>query len=93
MRRLLLLYALVLVILLASSLFSATIIRVAGPSLFTNATFQVPCDSNTVGLTIDDGRDPVSTPLILDVLKDHGVTATFFIVGVRGKQNKELLKR
>jgi peptidoglycan/xylan/chitin deacetylase (PgdA/CDA1 family) len=53
----------------------------------------MPCGSNTTGLTIDDGPDPVSTPLILDVLRDNGVTATFFVVGKRGEKNKELLER
>ena len=82
-----------LIIILASAVFSANIIRFAGPKLFSNATFIVPCDSNRIGLSIDDGPDPGSTPLILDVLRDHDVTATFFIVGKRGEKNKELLER
>ena len=93
MRSILLKFTLILLIILASAVFSASIIRVAGPKFFSKATFIVPCDSNTIGLTIDDGPDPISTPLILDVLKDNGVTATFFIVGKRGEKYKELLKR
>lgn len=33
-----------------------------------------------VALTIDDGPDPVTTPKILDVLKQHGARATFFLI-------------
>jgi peptidoglycan-N-acetylglucosamine deacetylase len=35
----------------------------------------------TVALTIDDGPGPVYTPQILQVLAEHGVTATFSMVG------------
>ena len=92
-RSILLKFTLILFIILASAVFSPTIIRFAGPNFFTNATFVVPCDSNIAGLTIDDGPDPISTPLILDVLRDNGVTATFFVVGKRGEENKGLLER
>jgi peptidoglycan/xylan/chitin deacetylase (PgdA/CDA1 family) len=36
-----------------------------------------------VALTFDDGPDPRSTPAFLDVLAEHGATATFFLVGER----------
>ena len=34
-----------------------------------------------VALTFDDGPHPQGTPAVLDVLRDHGATATFFLVG------------
>lgn len=34
-------------------------------------------------LTFDDGPDPEKTVLVLDKLKQHGVVATFFVVGQR----------
>lgn len=34
-----------------------------------------------IALTFDDGPDMSDTPRVLDVLADHGVTATFFING------------
>jgi peptidoglycan/xylan/chitin deacetylase (PgdA/CDA1 family) len=34
-----------------------------------------------VALTFDDGPDPDSTPLLLDVLGELGLKATFFVVG------------
>lgn len=44
-------------------------------------------------LTFDDGPDPEWTPKILDVLKEKGVKATFFIIGENGQANPELVKR
>jgi polysaccharide deacetylase family sporulation protein PdaB len=46
-----------------------------------------------VALTFDDGPDPVYTPQILDILKDHGVKATFFIVGRHAEHYPEIVKR
>ena len=34
----------------------------------------------TVYLTFDDGPNPTATPQLLDVLKTHGVQATFFVI-------------
>lgn len=46
-----------------------------------------------VSITFDDGPDPVITPKILDLLKTHGIQATFFIIGKRIEGNEELIKR
>jgi cellulose synthase/poly-beta-1,6-N-acetylglucosamine synthase-like glycosyltransferase/peptidoglycan/xylan/chitin deacetylase (PgdA/CDA1 family)/spore germination protein YaaH len=46
-----------------------------------------------IALTFDDGPDPVWTPKILDILKEKGVKATFFIVGENGQSNPELVSR
>ncbi|MEZ5936516.1 MAG: polysaccharide deacetylase family protein [Alphaproteobacteria bacterium] len=32
-------------------------------------------------LTFDNGPDPEATPLVLDILKDFGIVATFFVIG------------
>lgn len=40
-----------------------------------------PAGGRRVALTFDDGPTPPSTERILDVLKQHGVTATFFVNG------------
>lgn len=47
----------------------------------------------TVALTFDDGPDPVWTPRILDVLREHHVHATFFVVGSAAVDHPELLRR
>jgi len=46
-----------------------------------------------IALTFDDGPDPVWTPQILDILKQKGVKATFFIVGENGQSYPEIVKR
>lgn len=46
-----------------------------------------------VALTFDDGPDPRYTPQILDALREAGVTATFFVVGINGELNPRLLRR
>lgn len=46
-----------------------------------------------VALTFDDGPDPFVTPQILDLLRTHGVHASFFVLGARAAQHPELIKR
>ena len=46
-----------------------------------------------VALTFDDGPSPDWTPQVLDILKEKGVKASFFIVGQNGESNPGLLKR
>ncbi|WP_406832262.1 polysaccharide deacetylase family protein [Pedococcus sp. KACC 23699] len=45
-----------------------------------------------VTLTFDDGPDPATTPRVLDVLGDHGVRATFFMVGRLATQHPDLVR-
>ena len=40
-----------------------------------------PRNSRQVTLTFDDGPDPTTTPLLLDLLDLHGVKACFFVIG------------
>jgi peptidoglycan-N-acetylglucosamine deacetylase len=49
--------------------------------------------TDAVALTFDDGPDPVNTPLILDLLKQEGVKATFCLVGFRVRDNPDLVRR
>jgi cellulose synthase/poly-beta-1,6-N-acetylglucosamine synthase-like glycosyltransferase/peptidoglycan/xylan/chitin deacetylase (PgdA/CDA1 family)/spore germination protein YaaH len=46
-----------------------------------------------VALTFDDGPDPKYTPQILDALREAGAPATFFVIGVNGEMNPDLLRR
>lgn len=48
-----------------------------------------------IALTFDDGPDSVSTPVLLDGLKERGVKATFFLIGenIEKDGNKNLVKR
>ncbi|MET9604683.1 polysaccharide deacetylase family protein [Streptomyces sp. NPDC006512] len=49
--------------------------------------------ANAVNITIDDGPDPRWTPQVLDVLAEHGVKATFCMVGPQAKAHPDLVKR
>lgn len=44
-------------------------------------------------LTFDDGPDPEYTAQILDILKDRGAPATFFVVGNRVMREPDLVRR
>ena len=44
-------------------------------------------------LTFDNGPDPAATPRILDVLRDRGVHATFFVVGEQLRIHRDLAAR
>ncbi|PTU30945.1 polysaccharide deacetylase family protein [Stenotrophobium rhamnosiphilum] len=46
-----------------------------------------------IALTFDDGPDPIWTPKILDVLKQKGVRASFFIIGENAGSNPDLVRR
>ncbi|MEV1065713.1 polysaccharide deacetylase family protein [Streptomyces sp. NPDC050263] len=45
-----------------------------------------------VNITIDDGPDPVSTPQVLQVLRENGVKATFCMVGTQAEAYPDLVK-
>lgn len=45
----------------------------------------------TVYITFDDGPVPEVTPKVLDILDDHDVRATFFMVGDNVRRNPHLL--
>jgi peptidoglycan/xylan/chitin deacetylase (PgdA/CDA1 family) len=47
----------------------------------------------TVYLTFDDGPDPHTTPALLELLDEHDLQATFFLVGKNCRKHPELVKR
>lgn len=66
--------------------------------LFPRLSFFLPVISRGkkgvkgVALTFDDGPDPEVTPLLLELLARHGVTATFFVTGVRAERYPEIIR-
>lgn len=46
-----------------------------------------------IAITFDDGPDLIYTPQILEILKAYGFTATFFLVGEKIEQHKEMVKQ
>lgn len=51
----------------------------------------LPSAAPTVALTFDDGPHPRGTPAVLEVLREHGATATFFVVGEQVRRAGGLL--
>ena len=50
-------------------------------------------DSPPIALTFDDGPDPSVTPLVLEVLRANGITATFFLIGKNVERHPALAAR
>jgi peptidoglycan/xylan/chitin deacetylase (PgdA/CDA1 family) len=67
-------------------------------SIVLSAGFFVPakCKSNStnnqIAITFDDGPLPHLTSSILEILKQHNVSATFFCIGNRVERHPEILK-
>jgi peptidoglycan/xylan/chitin deacetylase (PgdA/CDA1 family)/ubiquinone/menaquinone biosynthesis C-methylase UbiE len=66
--------------------------------LFPRLSFFLPIISrgtkkaNGVAITFDDGPDPEVTPLLLDLLAQYGVTATFFVTGARAERYPQIMR-
>jgi peptidoglycan/xylan/chitin deacetylase (PgdA/CDA1 family) len=56
-------------------------------------TLVAPRKPNQIALTFDDGPNPAWTPRLLDILAEHRVHATFFMVGKFVKAEPELARR
>jgi peptidoglycan/xylan/chitin deacetylase (PgdA/CDA1 family) len=55
--------------------------------------FYIETGEPLLALTIDDGPDPETTPLILDVLAEHGAHATFFLTTNRVTGSESIVRR
>jgi cellulose synthase/poly-beta-1,6-N-acetylglucosamine synthase-like glycosyltransferase/spore germination protein YaaH/peptidoglycan/xylan/chitin deacetylase (PgdA/CDA1 family) len=54
---------------------------------------QMGAADHKVALTFDDGPDPKWTPKVLDILKQKGVPAAFFVIGDAANQQANIVKR
>lgn len=61
--------------------------------IYLSAFCKKQTTEKVVALTFDDGPDKTQTPKVLEVLKKHQVTASFFCIGNRIEGNEELLRR
>ncbi|MGX7149858.1 polysaccharide deacetylase family protein [Enterococcus ureasiticus] len=50
-------------------------------------------DKKYISLTFDDGPNPETTPRLLDILKEKGVKATFFMLGQNVVKHESVVKR
>ena len=66
---------------------------------FADSSFFLPVSSRGksgqpwVSLTFDDGPHASSTPLLLDFLRRHGLTATFFVNGDKAQSLPDLVRQ
>jgi len=63
-----------------------------GSQLF-GRTLTAPRKPGELALTFDDGPNPAWTPRLLDLLAEHEVRATFFLVGRFAEAEPELVRR
>ncbi len=54
-------------------------------------TWKKPSGGKCLYLTFDDGPDPTITPVVLELLKEYGARATFFMTGSKAEQYPELV--
>ncbi|RPI76510.1 MAG: polysaccharide deacetylase family protein, partial [Desulfobacteraceae bacterium] len=52
----------------------------------------LPVDEKIIALTFDDGPNALYTPKILEILKEHDVKATFFVIGRQAQAFPEILR-
>jgi peptidoglycan-N-acetylglucosamine deacetylase len=60
--------------------------------VFVDAVVRGPRSARGIALTFDDGPHPHWTPRILAVLAQHGVTATFFVVGRKVEAHPDVVR-
>lgn len=54
---------------------------------------SAPTNERVVALTFDDGPNPVYTPQILQILKNYGIKATFFMIGDNVARHPDVAKQ
>lgn len=55
--------------------------------------YKINTQDKVIALTFDDGPSSIWTPQILNILKEHNVKATFFMIGKHVEKYPEIVKR
>ena len=61
--------------------------------LYPEALFRIKTTEKILYLTFDDGPDPVSTPQLLDILKERDIKALFFCKGYAAEKYPDLINQ
>jgi peptidoglycan/xylan/chitin deacetylase (PgdA/CDA1 family) len=61
--------------------------------LYPEAIFRIKTNEKHLLLTFDDGPDPASTPLILEILSKYHVRAIFFFTGLKAERYPDLTEK
>ena len=59
--------------------------------MFADAIVRGPSGATGVVLTFDDGPDPIHTREVLDALDVHEAKATFFVIGKKAEQHRDVV--
>src|SRR5438552_13543320 len=58
-----------------------------------NVTYRVQTHLPVVALSFDDGPHPRFTPQVLEILRRHDATATFFLIGERAIRHPDVVSQ
>ena len=61
-------------------------------SYYLEVISRCPAGGPGIALTFDDGPDPVSTPILLDLLARYGFQATFFLIAEQAGRYPDLVR-
>ncbi len=61
--------------------------------VFPKFIFRVKIKENLIALTFDDGPHPEFTKELLDLFKEKGIKATFFVTGKKIEEHRDIIKR
>lgn len=63
-----------------------------GNNLFGQTVWSLSTKEKVIALTFDDGPNPIYTKQILDILRNHDVKATFFLLGENAERYPDIAK-
>ncbi len=61
--------------------------------LYPEAIFRIKTNEKQLLLTFDDGPDPASTPMLLEILSRYQVNAIFFCTGIKAEKYPGLVEK
>ena len=59
----------------------------------TNKIYYIPTDKKVLCLTFDDSPETYTTPIILQILKNYNIKATFFVLTENVLKNPDIVKK
>ena len=86
-------YWLIVVIVVGIIIFFVWASADVGSNVYLKTLCKADREDKVVSLTFDDGPDKIITPLVLDILKEYDIKATFFLIGKKAEKHPYLVKQ